>query len=239
MATKRKVAPEAAQNREGVAKPEPFVPVRPDPNNVNMGTQRGHAALARSVEKIGAMRSGVATKEGIMLAGNQTLDVMVEKGVPIRVIPTDGTEWIVIQRTDLSYDDPRAKGYAMDDNRIAELNLAWDSKQLAKMNEDHIDMTNWTDNELSIAIDEARQKEIVGTSGGNPWWDVAFKPDEASVNQYVKPSDPNAPPRTDAPADDNWMTPEEKQTGVCARCGGMIPGKAEEVEGEDANRVAQ
>jgi hypothetical protein len=55
------------------------------------------------------------------------MEVSAKLALPIRVIETDGTELVVVQRTDLDLEaDPRARELAYADNRIGELNLDWD-----------------------------------------------------------------------------------------------------------------
>lgn len=99
-----------------------------DPRNANKGTARGIALLERSLEEVGAGRGPVVDAEGIALAGNKTIEAWKKKGGRVRVIPTDGTELVIVQRTDLSLARaPRkARELAYLDNRTGELGLAWD-----------------------------------------------------------------------------------------------------------------
>lgn len=100
--------------------------LRLDPKNANRGTVRGAQMVEASLEAFGAGRSALASAEGVVIAGNKTVTAARKRKVPIRVVETDGTELIVVKRTDLPYDDPRAQGLAVADNRAAEVGLEWD-----------------------------------------------------------------------------------------------------------------
>lgn len=73
----------------------------PDSMNPNRGTERGAQLLDWSLTELGAGRSILADREGNVIAGNKTLEAATEHGFPVRVIPTDGKELVVVQRTDL------------------------------------------------------------------------------------------------------------------------------------------
>lgn len=101
----------------------------PDSKNANRGTKRGIDLLERSFEEVGAGRGGVSDKHCVMLAGNKSHGTANEKGLPVRVVDTDGTEFIMIRRTDLDInDDPDgiAQKLAIYDNRCGEVGLEWD-----------------------------------------------------------------------------------------------------------------
>jgi hypothetical protein len=103
--------------------------LQPHQANANRGTKRGVDLLDASLERCGAGRSIVVDKNGIVIAGNHTLERAVEKGFDIQVIKTDGRRLVVVQREDLdleSTDDARARELAIADNRTSQLGLDWD-----------------------------------------------------------------------------------------------------------------
>jgi DNA modification methylase len=103
----------------------------PDRRNANRGTLRGRALLEDSLRRYGAGRSILADKHGNVIAGNKTLEASADIGLPVRFVQTDGTELVVVQRTDLDLDaDPTARQLAYADNRIAQLDLDWDAEAL-------------------------------------------------------------------------------------------------------------
>jgi hypothetical protein len=124
--------------------------LQPNRRNHNKGKERGNAAIAKSIQKLGAGRSGVCDANGVMIAGNHTLLHMNELGIPIKVIPTDGNEWVVVQRTDLDLEkDKKAIELGYADNRTAELNLDYDIDQLREDIEQEVDLSYlWTEKEL-------------------------------------------------------------------------------------------
>jgi hypothetical protein len=106
----------------------------PDRDNANAGTQRGRGLLEKSLRKLGAGRSILADKNGNIIAGNKTLEGAAEINLPVRIVETDGTELVVVKRTDLdlySDKDKRARQLAYADNKVAELDLSWKPDQIA------------------------------------------------------------------------------------------------------------
>lgn len=105
----------------------------PHTANANRGTKRGVDLLDQSLERCGAGRSIVVDKNGVVIAGNHTLERAVEKGFAIEVVKTDGRKLVVVQREDLDLeaaDDPRARELAIADNRTSEVGLDWDPMTL-------------------------------------------------------------------------------------------------------------
>ncbi len=104
-----------------------------DDENANLGTERGRSALAASLRDYGAGRSVLADREGRLIAGNKTIEQGRALGMPIRVIESDGSEIIVVRRTDLDLaSDRRARELAYADNRIGQLDLHWSPEQLRR-----------------------------------------------------------------------------------------------------------
>jgi hypothetical protein len=106
--------------------------LKPDPHNANKGTKRGGELVAKSLQQFGAGRSVVVDRDGVLIAGNQTAGQAAAAGIQddVLLVQTDGTQLVVVQRTDLSIDDPKAQGLAVADNRSAELGLDWDASVL-------------------------------------------------------------------------------------------------------------
>jgi hypothetical protein len=75
--------------------------LRTDPNNANAGTAHGRGMVERSLQRYGAGHSIVVDKHGTAIAGNTALEGARELGIPVEVIPSDGTTLYAIQRTDL------------------------------------------------------------------------------------------------------------------------------------------
>lgn len=120
-----------------------------DPRNANKGTERGRKALASSLKQFGAGRSILVDKNGVVIAGNKTLAQAIARGdKDVTVVKTDGSKIIAVQRTDLDLRDAKAKGLAIADNRVGELDLDWDKDALAAIMKD-VDLSAfWEPDEL-------------------------------------------------------------------------------------------
>lgn len=105
-----------------------------DNHNANKGTERGRELLEQSVTELGAGRSILSDKKGKIIAGNKTLAAAQKAGLKVRVVTTSRDELIVVQREDLDLDDPagEARRLAYLDNRVAEIDLAWDVNVIAQ-----------------------------------------------------------------------------------------------------------
>src|SRR5713101_1913835 len=129
----------------------------PDPHNTNRGTDRGRAALDRSLREYGAGRAVLIDRHGRIIAGNKTVEHAKRLNLPLRVVKTDGTFLIAVQRDDLDLaTDPRAKALAIADNRVGELDLEWDVEMLKQLQAEGLDLSAfWTDAEFAALLGES------------------------------------------------------------------------------------
>ena len=101
----------------------------PDGHNYNKGTEFGAALIEKSIRTLGAGRSILLDKKGRVIAGNKTLEGIVQAGFDdedIIVVKTNGKQIVAVQRTDLDLDTKRGKEMALADNATGKANLAWD-----------------------------------------------------------------------------------------------------------------
>lgn len=153
-----------------------------DPNNANVGTVRGRGMVERSLSQYGAGRSILISADDVALAGNKTLETARELGIPVKVIESDGTTLYAIKRTDLPYDDPRARELAIADNRSAETGLSWSAEVLTALQDEGLDIEQfWFPDELA----ELLAMSDDGTDGLTDPDDVPAVPDEP----ITKPGD--------------------------------------------------
>lgn len=124
----------------------------PAPRNANQGTPRGRGMIEQSVRKRGAGRSGLAAKDGTMIAGSQTLDVMAEVGMEIIPVHTTGNQWVVVIRDDLEPDSEEAELLGLDDNRAAEVGLTWDASVLAELSTEFDLSSLFNQDELDLIL---------------------------------------------------------------------------------------
>lgn len=105
--------------------------LKQDKRNANKGTRRGKQMVAQSIKELGAGRSAVAAKDGTFLAGNKSAEAAKSQGLPVRVVDTEGDEFVVVRRQDIpTGDHPKARKLAYADNRTSEISLEWDTDQV-------------------------------------------------------------------------------------------------------------
>jgi len=130
---------------------------RPDPRNANKGTQKGREMLEKSIREFGAGRSVLADKNGVLIAGNKTMETAIDAGFQdCIVVETDGSKLVVVKRTDLDLEnDPRAKALAVADNRVSEVSLEWDTDVLAQLNNE-VDLSIfWEQHEIDDMLESS------------------------------------------------------------------------------------
>lgn len=105
-----------------------------DNRNANRGTTRGMAMVEESFSRHGAGRSVLADRNGKLIAGNKSASAFVANGnEDVIVVKTDGSQLVVVQRTDLDLDtDPKARELAYADNRTAQVGLDWNNVVVAE-----------------------------------------------------------------------------------------------------------
>lgn len=114
----------------------------PDPQNARTHSQRNLDAIKTSLDKFGQRKPIVITPEGVVLAGNGTLEAAKALG------------WseITVALTPADWDYATAKAYALADNRSAEL-AEWDTSVLASQLVE-LDAEGWDIGELGFDVPE-------------------------------------------------------------------------------------
>lgn len=140
----------------------------PDRHNANAGTERGQYMVDTSIEQFGAGRSILLDRDNEVIAGNKTLQALIDAGYDeLLVVESDGKTAVAVKRTDMDLDDPStgARGLAYADNRASEVGLAWDAEQLLADVQAGIDLEAWfhEDELMSLLADvQAPSFEPVG-----------------------------------------------------------------------------
>lgn len=134
---------------------QPLSALSPDRKNARRRTERSSALLEHSLSQYGAARSIVIDEEGVVLAGNGTLEAAAAIGIDqVLVVPADGNTLVAVQRTDLS---PRQKvEYALADNRASDLS-EWDAATLSDLVNDDPDLNLnafFSDDEFKAILEE-------------------------------------------------------------------------------------
>ncbi|MBW4597002.1 MAG: DNA modification methylase [Brasilonema angustatum HA4187-MV1] len=138
-----------------------------DPKNANKGSERGRGMLEESLQQLGAGRSIVVDRNGVVIAGNKTLETAVESGFLDGIeIETDGSKLVIVRRSDLDLaTDVKAKQLAICDNRVSEVSLTWDAEILKEISKD-VDLSAFfTSDELSDLFTEEEEPNGKGGTG--------------------------------------------------------------------------
>lgn len=121
-----------------------------DPKNARKHTPRNVGTIVSALQEVGAARSIVIDEDGVVLAGNATMDAAAEAGITaVKVVEANGNELVAVRRTGLT---PEQKiRLALYDNRAAEF-AEWNEdvlKQLALQEQ----LTGlWNEQELAAIL---------------------------------------------------------------------------------------
>lgn len=100
-----------------------------DKKNYRKHSDSNKALIKKSITETGLGRSVVIDSENELIAGNGVVSQLPE-GTPIRVIETDGSELVVVKRTDLKTKDEKRKKLALMDNSASD-QVEWDFDNLS------------------------------------------------------------------------------------------------------------
>lgn len=90
-----------------------------DKRNYRRHSEKNQALIKKSIEEVGFGRSIVVDADNEIVCGNGVVS-QVAKSTPIKVVETNGSELIVVKRTDLKTDDERRKQLAVMDNSTSD-----------------------------------------------------------------------------------------------------------------------
>lgn len=93
--------------------------LKQDKRNYRKHNQRNLDLIKKSVNEVGLGRSVVIDNENEIICGNGLVSTL-DKNTKIRLIETDGSELVVVKRTDLSTDDEKRKQLAIMDNSTSD-----------------------------------------------------------------------------------------------------------------------
>ena len=120
----------------------------PDKRNARRHNPRNVGMIERALGEVGAARSIVVDENGVILAGNATVEAAANAGIErVQVVDGDGETLIAVRRTGLTPEQKRK--LALYDNRTAEL-ADWDAEVLAELKGEDFDFSGaFADEELS------------------------------------------------------------------------------------------
>lgn len=123
-----------------------------DKKNYRKHSEQNKKRIRKSLTECGAGRSVLVDKDGCLIAGNGVFEQAEKMGIKTRVVETDGTELVVVKRTDIGTDDPKRKTLALADNATSD-NVEWDVENIAADFEVE-DLSDWGIS-VDFAVDES------------------------------------------------------------------------------------
>jgi len=138
----------------------------PDPANARKHSARNVGTIVSALHEVGAARSIVIDEDGVVLAGNATIEAAAEAGIErVRVVEADGQTIIAVRRSGLT---PVQKArLAILDNRAAELADGWDAEVLRELQAQDVQLDDlWTPEELADVLAAIDQPADEGDGGG-------------------------------------------------------------------------
>ena len=130
--------------------------LKQDPHNTNLGSERGNKLIKQSLQDSGAARSVVTADDNTLIAGNKTAqnweELQLEEDTI--VVETDGSQLVVIKRTDLKAGSKEAAELAFADNRASQVSYVPAIEEIRALSDTHeIDLTKYyTDTEAHILL---------------------------------------------------------------------------------------
>lgn len=100
-----------------------------DERNYRKHSKKNKALIKKSLEELGAGRSVVIDADDTLVAGNGVFEQAQALQMPVRVIETDGSELVVVKRTDIHTKDEKRRKLALADNAIS-AHVEWDACQI-------------------------------------------------------------------------------------------------------------
>ena len=126
-----------------------------DKKNYRKHSDKNKRMIRKSLKDCGAGRSVLVDADGYLIAGNGVYEQAQQLNIPTRVVETDGSELVVVKRTDLKPEDAKRKELALADNATSD-SVEWDMQNIAE------------DFDISVAED----------------WGIDLGGDEVDADQY-------------------------------------------------------
>lgn len=91
-----------------------------DKRNYRKHNDKNKKLIKKSLQECGAGRSIIIDNEGEIIAGNGVYEQAQKLGLKTKIVETDGSELVVVKRTDLKTDDEKRKRLAVMDNSTSD-----------------------------------------------------------------------------------------------------------------------
>lgn len=134
--------------------------VKFDSRNYRKHNQKNKDLIRKSLEECGTGRSIVIDNEDEIIAGNGVYEQAQALNIPIKIVETDGSELVVVKRTDLQTNDDKRRKLAVMDNSTSDTS-EFDLQLLSE------DFENYMLEEMGIDVPEVEVEEEVCTTKVN------------------------------------------------------------------------
>lgn len=94
--------------------------IKYDKRNYRKHNDKNKELINKSLKECGAGRSIVIDNDNEIIAGNGIYEQAQKLGIKTKIIETDGSELVVVKRTDLATDDEKRKQLAVMDNSTSD-----------------------------------------------------------------------------------------------------------------------
>lgn len=91
-----------------------------DSRNYRKHNDKNKDLINKSLSECGAGRSILIDSENNIIAGNGIYEQSQKLNIPVKIIESDGTELVVVKRTDLKTNDEKRKRLAVMDNSTSD-----------------------------------------------------------------------------------------------------------------------
>ena len=127
-----------------------------DAHNYRKHSDKNKSLINKSLKECGAGRSIVIDNDGEIIAGNGIYEQAQKLKIPTKIIETDGSELVVVKRTDLNTNDEKRKQLAIMDNSTSDSSeFDLDSLQA------DFDVEQLQDWGLDVEFESLEEKEII------------------------------------------------------------------------------
>lgn len=127
-----------------------------DAHNYRKHSDKNKSLINKSLKECGAGRSIVIDNDGEIIAGNGIYEQAQKLNIPTKIIETDGTELVVVKRTDLNTNDEKRKQLAIMDNATSD-SSEFDLESLQA----DFDVEQLQDWGLDVEFESLEEKEII------------------------------------------------------------------------------
>jgi site-specific DNA-methyltransferase (adenine-specific) len=145
-----------------------------DKRNYRKHNDKNKELIRKSLEECGAGRSIVIDNDNEIVAGNGLYEQAKKLGIKTKIIETDGSELVVVKRTDLSTDDLKRKQLAIMDNSTSDssefdLELLQADFEVPDLQDFGVDIPDVEEEEPEVIEDEVPEEVETRCKRGDVW----------------------------------------------------------------------